>query len=137
MRYEFTLIDPDSGDSGDQWVLPVPVTVGRGMLCHISLDHGSISRKHCEFYEDAGGLHVRDMGSKNGVFVEGSRVDKAPVEVDSVVRLGMLPMRIRKSNATDSSIDPLPPRRDSVPSDQDETHAVRILPTDGGRYEIG
>lgn len=138
MRYEFTLIDPDSGTEQQSWNLPLPVTVGRGMLCHISLDHGSISRKHCEFYaEDDGSLHVRDIGSKNGVFVAGSRVDRSAVEEDSIVRLGLLPVRIRCSHGdvSDASEPVASPK--AAASDQDETHAVQILPTDRGRYEIG
>ncbi|MEM6469355.1 MAG: FHA domain-containing protein [Planctomycetota bacterium] len=138
MQYEFTLIDPDSGKELQRYVLPLPVTVGRGMLCHISVDHGSISRKHCEFYHDEdGALSVRDMGSKNGVFVGGDRVDKSVVEVDTVVRLGLQLIRVRDANGSASeSASPTNPSRAAQATDQDETHAVRILPDDG-RYEIG
>jgi hypothetical protein len=38
-----------------------------------------VSRQHAEIFDDDGRLHVRDMGSKNGTYVNGKLLDGRPV----------------------------------------------------------
>ncbi|MBA3344521.1 MAG: FHA domain-containing protein [Gemmatimonadales bacterium] len=55
---------------GGEQVFQVPagarLLVGRAPESHIQLTHPSVSRTHAEVYRDAGGVHVRDLGSGNG-----------------------------------------------------------------------
>ena len=59
---------------------PIPLrrgilTVGRRESCDISLKFPNISGLHCELaYKDAGYWQVRDLGSTNGIKVNGERV---------------------------------------------------------------
>ncbi len=59
---------------------PIPLrrgilTVGRRESCDISLKFPNISGMHCELaYKDAGYWQVRDLGSTNGIKVNGERV---------------------------------------------------------------
>jgi pSer/pThr/pTyr-binding forkhead associated (FHA) protein len=59
---------------------PIPLkrgtlTIGRRESCHISLKFPNISGLHCELaYKDAGFWQVRDLGSTNGIKVNGERV---------------------------------------------------------------
>jgi pSer/pThr/pTyr-binding forkhead associated (FHA) protein len=55
----------------------LPVTVGRGVDAEVALDDHSVSRRHCVIYEMAGMLEVRDLGSRNGTFVNGLGIAKA------------------------------------------------------------
>lgn len=63
------------------------VRVGRGLDNDIVLDSLSVSREHARFLRD-GGLVVEDLGSRNGTFVNGERVQRAQIAPGDTVRLG-------------------------------------------------
>lgn len=134
MNYQFTLIDSETGRDLQHWVFVPPVTVGRGMLAHIRLDDGSISRKHCQFVlASDGSLTVRDLGSKNGIYIDGKLVDRATVEPGSIVQVGLVKLRVEVADESTA--------RSELPThakhhDVDETHAVKIFPPEDDRYEI-
>jgi two-component system response regulator GlrR len=62
--------------------------VGRDETCDSVLDGTEISRRHAEFRVDGPMLAVRDLNSRNGVFVDGVRRSDAPLELGAVVRCG-------------------------------------------------
>ena len=49
--------------------------IGRSQECHLRPKSDAISRQHCEIVIDDARLLVRDMGSKNGTYVNGKRID--------------------------------------------------------------
>ncbi|MHC5019305.1 MAG: sigma 54-interacting transcriptional regulator [Planctomycetota bacterium] len=75
--------------AGLEVVLPDEAAVmGRGSSCAVVLDDGSVSREHCVIEELAGGLMVRDLGSKNGTSLNGIPVDAAPLASGDLLRIG-------------------------------------------------
>jgi len=52
------------------------VTIGRGDTCHIQLDDELISREHCRLQITRDIVRVVDLGSRNGTFVNGARVQQ-------------------------------------------------------------
>jgi Protein of unknown function (DUF3662)/FHA domain len=65
--------------------LPVPprgATLGRSRDCDIVLEDSSISRRHAEIRPQDGGWTVADLGSTNGVRVNGRTVRGAPALQD-------------------------------------------------------
>ena len=51
-------------------------TVGRATGAQFIIDHPLVSRVHCRLTaSDAGTLSVEDLGSTNGTFVNGTRID--------------------------------------------------------------
>jgi adenylate cyclase len=63
---------------------PIPLvmhtmTVGRRQSCDIRLDYHNVSGIHAEFALRNGVWTVRDMGSTNGVKVNGERVPSRPL----------------------------------------------------------
>ena len=65
---------------GDAIPLPYEVmTVGRRSTCDICLDFQNVSSIHCELSYRGGVWHVRDMGSTNGVKVNGERTLRRPL----------------------------------------------------------
>jgi len=61
--------------SGMRWPLVrEPVTLGRAADCDIVLPERQISRYHARVEWDVDGYVLRDLGSKNGTFVNGERV---------------------------------------------------------------
>lgn len=55
-------------------VLEFPSLVGRGNDVHLRMTHPSVSQKHAELTIENDFLVVRDCGSRNGTFVNGTRV---------------------------------------------------------------
>ena len=47
--------------------------VGRRSSCDITLDFQNVSSHHCEFELKQGYWHIRDLGSSNGIKVNGER----------------------------------------------------------------
>lgn len=75
--------------------------VGRADGNHLRMPDGSVSSSHCEVALDAtGNLHVRDLGSTNGTFIEGQRIREALVLPGQRLRLGSLEMVFENSLAT-------------------------------------
>ena len=48
--------------------------IGRAEDCNLKPRSELISRYHCEIFSDDGSMFVRDMGSKNGVFLNGRKI---------------------------------------------------------------
>jgi transcriptional regulator with AAA-type ATPase domain len=68
--------------------LDIPVTIGRGASCEICVPTSATSREHARVGRDGPICIVRDLGSKNGVFVDGRRIEVAPLQHGSVLRAG-------------------------------------------------
>ena len=48
--------------------------IGRGEACDVRITDPTLSKRHCVLAETDGMVLVRDLGSKNGVRVNGKRV---------------------------------------------------------------
>lgn len=64
--------------------------LGRGAGVDIFLDHADVSRQHAELLISAEGATVSDLGSKNGVQVDGLKVRAAAIEDGAGFMLGEL-----------------------------------------------
>jgi two-component system cell cycle response regulator len=53
------------------------LTIGRGAQAGLQLDDSALSRLHAEITRIDGAWHVRDLGSTNGTWVDGTRVVEA------------------------------------------------------------
>ena len=64
------------------------ITIGRGPGVDIAVDESSMSRQHAalEFVRD--GFRVRDLGSTNGIFVNGSQVQASELKHGDRLELG-------------------------------------------------
>jgi DNA-binding CsgD family transcriptional regulator len=63
--------------------------IGRGEEADLVLADDGVSRKHVKLLRSAGGvLNVVDLGSTNGVFVNGERIELAVVQLGDVLELG-------------------------------------------------
>jgi len=55
------------------------IVIGRDADCDVVLSAGQVSGKHCELRHEDGRWQVVDLGSKNGVLVNGKLVKNAPL----------------------------------------------------------
>ncbi len=90
------------------------------------INDASISRRHCQFTLGAeGSLVVRDLGSKNGVYVDQERVDKAIVRPGEIVQIGSVSLRPEWT-------EELPVEREGTAEviDVGETQAMKVVDPD-------
>lgn len=63
---------------GERWILTEPVTIiGRGTDADITVADTGVSRRHLELRKTPDGVIASDLGSTNGLYVEGHKVDAA------------------------------------------------------------
>jgi hypothetical protein len=62
--------------------------LGRDPTCDLVLNDVKCSRRHAVVEAGPQGLAIRDTGSANGVFLNGKKVDRAPLRDGDVFRLG-------------------------------------------------
>jgi hypothetical protein len=63
--------------------------IGRAFSCAIRLDGDDVSRCHATLTRrDDGGYTLRDLGSRNGVEVNGAKVDEHNLSPDDVIQIG-------------------------------------------------
>lgn len=78
-------------------VSPPGITIGRGSAVDLKIDDPGISRNHAEINYLGNGVEVRDLGSTNGVIVDGRRVDAAFLRNGSTIRLGNTTITVQLS----------------------------------------
>ncbi len=86
----------------------LPSTIGRSRRADVTVAHPMISRQHCEMVEKDGFLVLRDLGSTNGTFVKGVRIQEAAVEPGEPFSIGPLSFRVDYTKTTDLSQPPQP-----------------------------
>ena len=68
------------------------VIVGRSKDCELQIDDEALSRKHCRIEETDGNFFVTDLGSTNGVFLDGDRIpSETKVLYDTFLQLHIGP----------------------------------------------
>lgn len=64
------------------------ITLGRAPSCDLQIEEGTISQLHLVFRRDGEAWTVRDVGSTNGSWLEGTRLEKdAPLPLADGARL--------------------------------------------------
>jgi DNA-binding NtrC family response regulator len=83
------------GEGGAQVALGArPVTVGAHASCDLVLSDAQVSRRHAELAALPEGVRVKDLGSTNGTWWQGSRVTEVIVPSGTVIRFGGTSVRI-------------------------------------------
>jgi pSer/pThr/pTyr-binding forkhead associated (FHA) protein len=83
-------------DVGRSFQVRPGAQLGRDSSCEIRLRDRSVSRTHARLErDDSGCWWIVDAGSRNGVFVAGERVQRAPLADQTEFQLGELCLRVR------------------------------------------
>jgi hypothetical protein len=78
-------VDPKGG--AREMVFDRTFEFGRDAQCAVCFDDPLVSRRHAQVSVHAGAWHITDLGSRNGTFVDGLRVERAPLPPRGVIRL--------------------------------------------------
>jgi pSer/pThr/pTyr-binding forkhead associated (FHA) protein len=87
-------------NSGARFLLDADVTtVGRHPDAEIFLDDVTVSRRHAEFIRRQSAFEVRDLGSLNGTYYDGVRIESALVNDGAEVQIGKFRLTFYASRA--------------------------------------
>lgn len=88
---EVNLVLFKKNGSRKTFALPSSVTViGRRSSCDLHIPLTAVSRKHCQLNRDGGALKIRDLGSRNGTYLNGKRIDEAAIQAGDYIKVGPL-----------------------------------------------
>jgi FHA domain len=76
---------------------PHPVILGRSRKADIPIHDHLLSRKHCTIVPDRAGLHLVDLKSSNGTFLNGNRIERVKVKSEDVIEIGNTVMVLLES----------------------------------------
>jgi DNA-binding NtrC family response regulator len=76
-----------------------PVTVGAHAGCDLILEDPQVSRRHAEIAIVTDGIRIKDLGSTNGTWWQGSKVGEVVVPAGATVQFGGTPVRISAGDA--------------------------------------
>ena len=111
---------------------PIPVQrpvllIGRHPECDIRIDLSKISRRHCCVALAYDRVLIRDLGSHNGVRVNGKVVDEATLQVGDEVAIGPLIYRLVADVAQPSPATPGPHARPQAKPDAAQAGSGRSM----------
>jgi DNA-binding NtrC family response regulator len=77
---------PDAGRSAE--ARGARTVIGSEAAAALVLDDGAVSRFHCELVVEAGRVHLRDLGSRNGTTIDGVTIVDAILHPGAVIGVG-------------------------------------------------
>ncbi len=97
MRFKLT-----SADNLQTFELKMGVTqvVGRAPTSDVPVFDPTISRRHAELVANDKGVDVKDLGSSNGTFLNGSRVETCTVSAGDTITFGKVAFKLQPINAS-------------------------------------
>lgn len=78
--------------------------VGRHPQCDARLDSIRVSRRHCCMSQDSGEVVVRDLGSTNGIRINGQRVDKGRVRIGDELSIAHIRFRLDDGQGQEQTV---------------------------------
>ncbi|MFH5802446.1 FHA domain-containing protein [Alienimonas sp. DA493] len=81
-----------------------PLVVGRSSRCDVVLPFNNVSGKHCELTLKDGYWHVADLGSRNGIRVDGNRCMESALPPGTLLRIAKHEYEIAYTPAGDGPV---------------------------------
>jgi len=79
------------------------ITIGRSEDNSFQIPESSVSSRHCELHLKDNVVHIKDLGSTNGTFVNDKKVSEATLKQGQVLRLGSIELRFAGDKGGDSN----------------------------------
>jgi EAL domain-containing protein (putative c-di-GMP-specific phosphodiesterase class I) len=89
----------DDGGPQRTPIRPVPFRIGRSARLELSLPSLHVSKRHAEIYSDGEALRVRDLGSRNGTFVNHEPVSDSALHDGDLLHFGDFEFRLVRAPA--------------------------------------
>jgi pSer/pThr/pTyr-binding forkhead associated (FHA) protein len=80
--------------------------IGRSPYCSIVLLDPIVSREHCSVSMHNNVITVKDLGSKNGTFVNDQKIDKQTnILIGDIIKIGSSILELVESQDTEETLD--------------------------------
>lgn len=73
-----------------------PISVGRAPTSGLCLTSGAVSSLHAEILRRDEGYFVRDLGSRNGTFVNGVRIEETYIQCEDILQFANTVFRVKQ-----------------------------------------
>src|SRR5574341_2083832 len=107
---------------------PLPFRVGRLHGLPLYLPSEPVSKEHAEIESREGVLWVRDLGSKNGTFVNSERVGAAPLREGDIVHFAQVEFRVGRQELDETGLEPSTVSLGGIKLPQQFVEGARELP---------
>jgi len=88
---EVTLVRLKKNGEGRPFVIPKRDTlIGRSPACNLRIPLAHISKEHCRIYFEESVPKIRDLGSRNGTYLNDHRISEAIINAGDIIKLGPL-----------------------------------------------
>lgn len=88
-RWRATLVVTSGDAAGSEYVLDTPsISIGRGIAATWVFEDESMSSEHAAIEFSGSGMRLRDLGSTNGCWVNGSPMQSADLKHGDRIELG-------------------------------------------------
>jgi EAL domain-containing protein (putative c-di-GMP-specific phosphodiesterase class I) len=87
---------------------PLPFRIGRADGLSLVLPSAHVSKHHAEIYSDGLALRIRDLGSRNGTFVNRQAVTDSPLHEQDVIHVGGHEFRVVRVMPSQDASDTAP-----------------------------
>jgi len=102
---EACLVVVSGGDIGRQVMIGASLLIGRSAAAGLRLEQPAISRRHARLERLADGrVEVVDLGSANGVWLNGERVQRAVLSDGDRLQLGDATLRFTRSDPAENGL---------------------------------
>ena len=103
------VVNPGTPNTWEIQLKPGSNSLGRGEANDFIINDPSVSGSHCQIVVDDGSVALRDIGSTNGTFVGGARIQEHPLQHGSQIRLGGVEMVYYAAAGAPAAVPPPPP----------------------------
>lgn len=131
---QVVLVMFQAGGERRSFSLPRSVTtIGRREDCDLRIPLGEVSRKHCRIITEGESLRLEDLGSSNGTFLNGVRVQEAVIQAGDTIQVGPLAFVVQIDGyPADEQIQPvvMTPHAEAQPEAQTQAEELVELNLD-------
>ncbi len=103
VRRPYLVLAAEEGRASAYWPLDATKTIGRDAGADIRIELEGVSRKHLRIVVDGDRLIAQDLQSRNGLFVNGERVETARLVEGDAVQLGGALLRLVYRDSVDDA----------------------------------
>lgn len=111
--------------------------IGRREDCDFRIPLGEISRKHCRLIKESDVLRIEDLGSSNGTYHNGTRVQEAVLQPGDTLQVGSVIFVVQIEGVPpDDQLQPMaraPSRQ--LPADDEAVTVAPTSPSDSGEFD--